>query len=211
VSDRECRDADAADNRIGDRIDNTYNTLMALPALKDLVLDDALIKPLALPSSGSPAGPASIADYAKALPAFEQLSRERVAHFISSRTKLADDIKNILSSSPELLAAVLNHIDGFLEVVSRTIDDQKAKLEAGRAEADRKIAQAASADGNAAELLRKLQTRLLEAETNFINALVDYYYFLLALRAEHDPDARGGPSFDNPDDLAVYLREQLEA
>ena len=184
---------------------------MALPALKDLVLDDALTRPLALPSSGRPAGPASMADYAKALPEFEQLSRERVAHLISSRTKLAADIKNILNSSPELLADVLLHIDGFVEVVSRTINDQKARLEAGRIETDRKIAKAASADGNAASSLRELQTRLLKAEADFINALVDYYYFLLALRAEHDPDARGGPSFDNPDDLAAYLREQLEA
>jgi hypothetical protein len=184
---------------------------MALPALKDLVLDDALTKPLTLPLSGSPAGPVSIADYAKALPEFEQLSRERVAHAVASRTRLAADIKNILSSSPESLAGVLLHIDRLLEVVSKIIDDQKARLEAGRIETDRKIANAASADRNAATLLRKLQTRLLKAETNFINALVDYYYFLLALRAEHDPDARGGPRFDNPDDLAAYLREQLEA
>jgi hypothetical protein len=184
---------------------------MALPALKDLVLDDALTRPLALPLSGSAAESVSAADYAKALPEFEQLSRERVAHFISSRTKLADDIKSILSSSPELLAEVLLHIDGLVEVVSKIIDDQKAKLEAGRIETDRKIAMAASADGNAAELLRKLQTRLLKAEADFINALVEYYYFLLALRAKDDPDARGGPSFDNPDDLAAYLREQLEA
>jgi hypothetical protein len=184
---------------------------MALAALKDLVLDDALTKPLALPLSGSPAGPVSIADYANALPEFEQLSRKRVAHATASRTKLAVDIKSILSSSPELLADVLLHIDGLVEVVSRVIDDQKARLEAGRIETDRKIANATSADGNAAGLLRELQTRVLKAEADFINALVDTYYFLLALRAEHDPDARGGPSFDNPDDLAAYLREQLQA
>lgn len=184
---------------------------MALPALKDLVLDDALTKPLALPLSGSPAGSASMADYANALGEFEQLARTRAAHFVSSRTKLAADIKNILSSSPELLADVLAHIDGLVEAVSQTIDDQKARLEAGRIETDRKIANAASADGDATGLLRKLQMRLLKAETDFINALVEYYYFLLALRAEHDPDARGGPSFDNPEDLAAYLREQLEA
>src|SRR4051794_24386640 len=190
LSDCECRGADAADNRIGDGIDNAYNIGMALPALKDIVLDDALTQPLALPLSGSLAGPFIIADYAKALPEFEQLSRERVAHLITSRTKLAVDIKNILSSSPELLADVLVHIDGFVEVVSTTIADQKAKLEAGRIETDRKIAKTASADANAARLLRKLQKRLLKAEADFINALVDYYYFLLALRAEHDPDAR---------------------
>jgi hypothetical protein len=190
--------------------DNAYNIIMALPALKDLVLDAALTRPLALPLSG-PAGPVGIADYARALPEFEALCRERIAHANSSRTKLAVDIRNILKSSPELLGDVLIHIDGFVEVVSRMIDDQKARLEVGRIETDRKIANAAAADRNAARLLRKLQKRLLKAETGFINALVDYYYFLLALRAEHDPDARGGPSFDNPDDLAAYLREQLEA
>ena len=184
---------------------------MALPALKDLVLEDALTRPLALPLSGSPADPAAMADYAKALPGFEQLSRERVAHAIASRTKLAVDIRNILSSSPELLADVLLHIDGLVEVLSETIDDQKASLEVGRIETDLTIAKAASVDRNQAASLRELQTRLLKVETDFINALVDYYYFLLALRAEHDPDARGGPSFDNPDGLAAYLREQLEA
>ncbi|HXO71962.1 MAG TPA: hypothetical protein VN838_23625, partial [Bradyrhizobium sp.] len=111
----------------------------------------------------------------------------------------------------ELLAGVLAHIDGLVEVVSRTIDDQKGRLEAGRIETDRKISKAASTDRNAAGSLRELQARLLKAEADYINALVDYYYFLLALRAEHDPDARGGPSFDNPDELAAYLREQLEA
>ena len=210
MSDRECCGADAADNRIGDRIDNTYNIVMALPALKDLALDDALTKPLP-PLSGSAAGLVSAADYAKALPEFEQLSRERVAHFISSRTKLAGDIKNILGSSPELLADVLLHIDGLVHVVSQAIDDQKARLEVGRIETDIKIAKAASAAGNAAALLRALQTRLLKAETEYISALVEHYCFLLALRAEHDPDAHGGPSFDNPDDLAAYLRGQLEA
>jgi hypothetical protein len=184
---------------------------MVPPALKGLVLDEALTRPLVLPLSGGAAGLASAADYAKALPVFEQLARERAAQFISSRAKLAVDIKNILSSSPELRASVLVHIDGFLEVVSQTIDDQKARLEVGRIETDLKIAKAASADANAAMLLRKLQTRLLKAEADYINALVDTYYFLLALRAEHDPDSRGGPSFDNPDDLAAYLREQLEA
>jgi hypothetical protein len=191
----------------GDAADSAYNIVMALPALKDLVLDDELTRPLALPFSGSPVGSVSVADYAEALPAFEQLSRERVAHLISSRPRLADDIKNILSSSPESLADVLLHIDGLVEVVSRTIDDQRATLEVGRIETDLKIAKAASA-ANAAGLLRELQTRLLQAEAYFIDALVEYYYFLLALRAEHDPDTRGGPSFDNPDDLAAYFRER---
>jgi hypothetical protein len=195
---------------IGEGADNAYDIVMALAALKDLVLDDALTRPLALPS-GSAAGPVSVADYAKVLPEFEQLSRERVADFISSRTKLAVDIKNILSSSPELLADVLARIDGLVEVVTKVIDDQKARLEAGRIETDRKIANAASVDGNAAGSLRKLQARLLKAEAGFINALVEYYYFLLALRAEHDPDARGGPSFGNPDELAAYLRERAAA
>jgi hypothetical protein len=192
-------------------IDNVYILPMPPAALKDLVLDDALTRPLALPWSGSRGGPVSIAAYSKALPEFEQLCRQRIAHMISSRTKLAADIKNILSASPALLPDVLAHIDRLVEVVSRAIDEQKATVESGRIETDRKIANVAATDRTAASLLRRLQRRLLKAETNFINALIDYYYFLLALRAEHDPDARGGPSFDNAKDLAAYLREQLEA
>jgi hypothetical protein len=196
---------------IGDATDNAYDIVLALPALKDLLLDDALTRHLALPLFGGPAGPVSAVDYAKALPEFEQLSQERVAHAIASRTKLAVDIKKLLSSSPELLADVLLHIDGLVEGVSQTIDDQKARLEVDRIETALKIAKVASTDRNAAGLLRELQTRLLKAEADFINALVDTYYFLLALRAEHDPDAGQGPRFDNPNDLAAYLREQLEA
>jgi hypothetical protein len=152
--------AAAADNRIGDRIDNPYNIVMAPAALKDLVLDDALTKPLPLPLSGSPSGPVSVADYAKALPDFEQLCRERVARAIASRTRLEANIENILSSSPELLADVLNHIDGLVEAVSKIIGNQKASLEAGRVETNRKIGNAASVDANAGGSLRKLQKRL---------------------------------------------------
>jgi len=129
----------------GDAADSAYNIVMALHPLKDLVRDDELTRPLALPFSGSPVGSVSVADYAEALPAFEQLSRERVAHLISSRPRLADNIRNILSSSPESLADVLLHIDGLVEVVSRAIDDQRATLEVGRIETDLKIAKAASA------------------------------------------------------------------
>jgi hypothetical protein len=33
----------------------------------------------------------------------------------------------------------------------------------------------------------------------------------LALRAEYDSDTRGGPSFDHPETLGDYLREQMKA
>jgi hypothetical protein len=39
------------------------------------------------------------------------------------------------------------------------------------------------------------------------NLKINLYYRLLALRAEYDPEARGGPSFDNIDDLLAYLKE----
>ncbi|TFZ56283.1 hypothetical protein E4V01_19565 [Methylorubrum sp. Q1] len=34
---------------------------------------------------------------------------------------------------------------------------------------------------------------------------VRFYYALLALRADHDPEARGGPAFETPEDLEAFL------
>lgn len=38
------------------------------------------------------------------------------------------------------------------------------------------------------------------------DTFVSAYYEMLAFRAEFDPEAKGGPTFDNADDLIAYLR-----
>lgn len=183
---------------------------MALPALKDLTFDDLAI-PLAMPRLSEAGSRPSLSEFARSVTTFEMLSQERITQSIARRQSIADQVEEIIRGSPDGLPAVLDHIDGIVGVVSGLIDRHKALLEPARIQTDQSIARSAAADKNAARFLRKLQKRIFKAEIAFINSLVELYYFFLALRAEHDPDSRGGPSFSDSDKLTAYLREQIKA
>lgn len=91
------------------------------------------------------------------------------------------------------------------------IENSKATLVSQQAEADALLAQAASVSVANARLARHAVNKFFELGGDLHNETVEFYYFLLALRAEYDPDTRSGPSFDNPKALSDYLREQLKA
>lgn len=57
-----------------------------------------------------------------------------------------------------------------------------------------------------ARFLRKQVRGALNQLADMHDNNVDFYYSLLALAAEYDPEARGGPTFDNAEDLVAYLR-----
>jgi hypothetical protein len=64
-----------------------------------------------------------------------------------------------------------------------------------------------------AEVARFLQEhaeRVLQSLRRQHDRAVEFYYFLLALHAEYDRDARGGPTFSDPAELASYMRQQLK-
>lgn len=64
-----------------------------------------------------------------------------------------------------------------------------------------------SVDPSLGAVHRSFVSRIADAEQTAIDGLLEHALFLRALRAEQDPDARGGPVFDNPDDLGSYLRD----
>ncbi|MCJ2140064.1 hypothetical protein [Methylobacterium sp. E-066] len=51
----------------------------------------------------------------------------------------------------------------------------------------------------------KRQRRLTDIGQRFLANGKEFALFLRALRAELDPETRGGPTFDNADDLEAYL------
>lgn len=57
-----------------------------------------------------------------------------------------------------------------------------------------------------ARFLRKQVRRALNQLADMYDNNVDFYYSLLALAAEYDPETRSGPTFDNAEDLVAYLR-----
>ena len=54
-------------------------------------------------------------------------------------------------------------------------------------------------------LQHRVQAWLFESQRRHFEAAKDLALFLRAMRAEIDPSAHGGPTFDNPKDLEHYL------
>lgn len=59
--------------------------------------------------------------------------------------------------------------------------------------------------------VRAVGQQLIEEDKRAIEAQLDYALFMRAFRAEFDPETRGGPVFNDPDDLEAYLRQATAA
>ena len=57
----------------------------------------------------------------------------------------------------------------------------------------------------ASDRMKRLQERTLARQRRQYEAAADLVLFLRAMRAEVDPESRGGPSFDDPDEIERYL------
>jgi hypothetical protein len=64
-------------------------------------------------------------------------------------------------------------------------------------------------EASSSHFAKKILKRLYEAGVAQHNARVDFYHFLLAQRTEHNPDYRGGPTFDNARDLIADLHKHV--
>jgi hypothetical protein len=60
-------------------------------------------------------------------------------------------------------------------------------------------------DPSLAAVERAFASRVFATDDRIIEALLDYALFLRAFRAERDPEARGGPTFDDPAALKRHL------
>lgn len=58
---------------------------------------------------------------------------------------------------------------------------------------------------------RAVGDRLIATDKRIVEGLLSYALFLRALRADGDPDSRGGRTFDTPDDLGAYLDSLVAA
>lgn len=182
---------------------------MALAALK--LFEDSLA-PVPLPAVAGTTG-SVIDEFARSVSSFEQSVASRVTNLIRRKSEGARELADIVAQNPsdETRAQAIRAAAELIEVLSGIIAKQQADLEAGRKVMDEKIANSAAVDPAGARRLRKLQKRILEAQTSFIDEIVASYYFFMALRSDFDKDARGGPGFRNANELAAYLRDQIDA
>src|ERR1041385_1274463 len=101
----------------------------------------------------------------------------------------------------------LARLDEFIEHVDDAVESERLALEQSRFSNRQVIATMMKTSSDNAHFTKKLLKRLYEAGVAQHNARVDFYHFLLAQRAEHHPDYRGGPTFDNAEDLIADLHK----
>jgi hypothetical protein len=130
---------------------------------------------------------------------------------IEQKNSINASFRNVSKENPELVGQALVQLSETIAGFEALIEKSKAALVSQQAEADALLAQAASVSVANARLARRAVNKFFELGGDLHNETVEFYYFLLALRAEYDPDTRGGPSFDNPKTLGDYLREQMKA
>ena len=130
---------------------------------------------------------------------------------IEQKQNISASFRTIAKENPELVKQAFVQLGETIAAFETLIENSKTTLAGQQAEADALLAQAASISVANARLARRAVDKFFELGGDLHNETVEFYYFLLALRAEHDPDARGGPSFNNPKALGDYLREQMKA
>jgi hypothetical protein len=182
--------------------------LQALASAIDLFSAPAADRPWAVADSAGRETHEALKGYNTAL---ADILRARKIKAIEQKNSINASFRTIAKQTPELVGQALVQLCETIAGFEVLIENSKATLVSQQAEADALLAQAASVSVANAKLARRAVNKFFELGGDLHNETVEFYYFLLALRAEYDPDARGGPSFDSPKKLGDYLREQMKA
>jgi hypothetical protein len=182
--------------------------LQALASAIDLFSAPAAEHPWAAADSAGRETHEALKGYNTAL---AHMIRARKIKAIEQKNSINASFKTVAKENPELVDQALAQLSETIAGFEALIENTKARLVSQQAAADALLAQAASISVANARLARRAVNKFFELGGDLHNETVEFYYFLLALRAEYDPETRGGPSFDNPKALGDYLREQMKA
>lgn len=175
------------------------------------MLDPAIIESLHIPFP--PERPAMVEEQVLRSAAAEQAARigRRLADSFDTaadtwiatmeRARRSAEGATIESESPADLRTLSATIDDF-EAVAEMRAKHGARLQKRIA---REVKAVFQSDPSLAAAHRAFGGRIVTTEKRIVDALLDYALFLRAVRAEIDPLARSGPTFDTSDGLANYL------
>lgn len=136
----------------------------------------------------------------RAADSFEKMADEWVAHVEAMRLEA------------EGLTFETDDPAGDLQVIAEIIADFEAMADLRAIRSSKTIRQmekraraAFKVDPSVGAARREFARRMAAIEQRLIDALLEHALLLRAVRAQMDPASRGGPVFDNPDDLAKHL------
>jgi len=120
---------------------------------------------------------------------------------ILDRTKAALDSMPLEPLSAEELSA----FDRLIEEIEASAEQRATQQSRMAKRVRRNHKRLFAEDPSLAAVERAFASRVFATDDRIIEALLDYALFLRAFRAERDPEARGGPTFDDPAALKRHL------
>jgi hypothetical protein len=102
----------------------------------------------------------------------------------------------------------LPSLDELIDQVERETEAEALAIEQGNLIGRQTVAALAKTSSDNAQFAKKVLKRLREAGIAQHNARLKFLDFLVTLRADYDPDYRGGATFENAEDLIADLRNK---
>jgi hypothetical protein len=182
---------------------------MALAALKEAAERFADVPPPLRIATVPPSATDPWNNIARQVREYDRRMAEWRAGLLVVQTTLWDDftkLPEIMNS--EQLITVLESLSEFTRVVDSDIQENRRAIFDSEITLDQAVAEVAKKSARNAKFTRRQLRSLIETEKETYQARVRFYYFLLSLHAELDPQSRGGPAFSDPDAFESYLRKQ---
>src|SRR3954449_12175782 len=147
------------------------------------------------------------AEILRSVKRFEESVARWRADLLIVQQGLAHLYEDIAALPDGAIGDELARLDEFIDQVDSAVEAERLALEQSRFSNRQVVAAMAKTSPENLQFAKKILKRLYEAGVAQHNARVDFYHFLLAQRAEHNPDYRNGPAFDNAEDLIADLHK----
>lgn len=122
--------------------------------------------------------------------------REAVKKSFEELIRLSEDIRRPLDQLQDLIqfsGEMLDQREALYKKISEEFTTEADRL--------------AATSLDDARAFRKSLRRYLDSVAEEYDGRASFYRFLKQLHADHDPEARGGPTFTDAHDLIAYLRD----
>lgn len=141
----------------------------------------------------------------------DRMTRDRKIKAIQERAKINEFFQTMTASLDGVTQEVMDELSSATDALSNQIVEHSASVAQVEREAESILREAGEMKlpTQTVKAIRKEFSRFIDAGKEMHSDAVEMYYFLLSLKAELDPDANVGPSFDNPDELKAYLDAEL--
>ncbi|GAB6844880.1 hypothetical protein HNR00_000120 [Methylorubrum rhodinum] len=137
---------------------------------------------------------------------FAEFLHDAEVEFFEWKQELApliDELRATFSENGENPENIVSFIDTVVEAISAKIENEKAALKSDE-KIRKRIVKLNKSQGDDGWFL-KFHDNFTALARKWNNERIGFYYRLIALRADYDPNARGGPTFNDTKSLNEFL------